>query len=162
MPPSALATSTAISTSLTTATAIPDDDVRGGESEAESEDWTLLHRRLGHISYKRIQQLLDGNSTGLPVPKGLVLKGNRKLPKAETACEACLAGKIKESFNKKTNKREGKKVQRLHTNLSGMHLKSERGYRYFLVVSCNASRLVWLKLLKSKATKEVYPALAEI
>ena len=114
------------------------------------------------MSYKRIEQLLDGNSTGLPVPKGPVPKGNRKLPKAETACEACLAGKMKESFNKKTDKREGKKVRRLHANLSGMYLKSVRGYRYFLVVSCDVSRLVWLKLLKTKATNEVYPALAEI
>jgi hypothetical protein len=57
------------------------------------------------MSYKRIDQLLDGNLTGLPV-----LKRKRKLPKAETACEPCLASKIKESFNKKTDKREGKKA----------------------------------------------------
>ena len=69
---------------------------------------------------------------------------------------------MKESFNKKTDKREGQKVHRLHADLSGMHLKSVRGYRYFLVVSCDASRLVWVKLLKSKATKEVYLALAKI
>ncbi len=43
-----------------------------------------------------------------------------------------------------------------------MYLKSVRGYRYYLVVSYDVSRLVWLKLLKLKATKEVYPALAEI
>ena len=97
----------------------------------------MLHRRLGHISYRRIKQLLDGNSTSLPVPKG-----NRRLLKAGTAYKACLAGKIKESFNKKTDKREGKKVRRLHADLSGMHSKSVRGYRYFLVVSCDASRLV--------------------
>jgi hypothetical protein len=102
----------------------------------------LLYRRLGHISYKRIQQLLDSNLTGLPIPKGLVLKGNRKLLKAETACKACLASKIKELFNKKTDKREGKKVRRLHADLSSMHLKLVRGYRYFLVVSCDTSRLV--------------------
>jgi hypothetical protein len=99
----------------------------------------LLYRRLGHMSYKRIQQLLDSNSTGLPVLKGLVLKGNRKLLKAETAYKACLASKIKESFNKKTDKREGKKVRRLHANLSSIHLKLVRGYRYFLVVSYNTS-----------------------
>jgi len=57
------------------------------------------------MSYKRIDQLLDGNSTGLPI-----LKVKRKLLKGETACDTCLAGKIKESFNKKTDKREGKKV----------------------------------------------------
>jgi len=109
------------------------------------------------MSYKQINQLLDGNLTSLPV-----LKAKRKLLKGETACDTCLAGKIKESFNKKTNKREGKKVHCLHANLSGIHSKLVRGYRYYLVVTCNASRLVWLKLLKSKATKEVYLALAKI
>ncbi len=94
--------------------------------------------------------------------KGPTPKAKRKLLKGERACDACLAGKMKESFNKKTDKRQGKKVQRLHADLSGIHSKSVRGYRYYLVVSYDASRLVWLKLLKSKATEEVYPALAEI
>ena len=89
------------------------------------------------MSYKRIDQLLDSNSIGLPV-----LKAKRKLLKGETACDACLAGKMKESFNKKTDKREGKKVHRLHADLSGIHSKSVRGYRYYLVVTCDVSRLV--------------------
>ena len=57
------------------------------------------------MSYKQINQLLDGNLTSLPT-----LKVKRKLPKGETACDTCLASKIKESFNKKTDKREQKKV----------------------------------------------------
>ena len=126
----------------------------GGE---ESEDWMILHRRLGHVSYKRIDQLLDGNSIGLVKPKA-----KRRLPKGEKLCEPCLAGKMKESFNKKTDKREGRKVRRLHADLSGYHSASVRGFRYFLVVSCDASRIVWVKLLKTKSTQEVYPALAEI
>ena len=43
-----------------------------------------------------------------------------------------------------------------------MYSKLVRGYRYYLVVTCDTSQLVWLKLLKSKATKEVYLALAKI
>ena len=66
----------------------------------------------------------------------------RKLLKGETACDTCLAGKIKESFNKKTDKREEKKVQRLHANLSSIHSKLVRGFRYYLVVSCDTSWLV--------------------
>ena len=89
------------------------------------------------MSYKRINQLLDSNSIGLPV-----LKAKRKLLKGETAYDVCLASKIKELFNKKTNKREGKKVYRLYTNLSSIHLKLVRGYRYYLVVTYDVSRLV--------------------
>ena len=102
-----------------------DNDVRGG---SESEDWQLLHRRLGHIAYKRIKQLLDGNSYGLPKPKG-----KRQLPKGE-----------------QLYKREGRKIRRLYADLSGIHSTSIRGYRYYLVISCDASRIVWVKLLKSK------------
>jgi hypothetical protein len=49
---------------------------------------------------------------------------------------------MKELFNKKTNKREGKRVRRLYANLSGYYLVSVRGFRYFLVVSCDASQIV--------------------
>jgi len=61
--------------------------------------------------------LLDSNSVGL-----IKLKDKRKLPYSEKLCELCLAGKMKESFNKKTNKREGKRVKRLYADLSRYYL----------------------------------------
>ena len=96
-----------------------------------------MHRRLGHVSYKRINQLLNGNSIGLIKPKD-----KRKQLKGEKLYKPCLAGKMKELFNKKTDKREGKRVRRLHADLSGYHLASIQGFRYFLVISCDASRIV--------------------
>jgi hypothetical protein len=78
-----------------------------------------LHRRLGHVSYKRIEQLLEGNSISLIKPKD-----KRRLPHGKKLYEPCLAGKMKESFNKKTNKREGKRVKRLHADLSRYHSAS--------------------------------------
>jgi hypothetical protein len=96
-----------------------------------------LHYRLGHISYKRIEQLLKGNSVSL-----IKLKDKRRLLYSEKLYEPCLAGKMKESFNKKTNKREGKRVKRLYADLFEYYLASIQGFRYFLVVSCDASRIV--------------------
>ena len=61
--------------------------------------------------------MLKGNSVGL-----IKLKDKRRLLYGEKLCEPCLAGKIKESFNKKTDKREGKRVRRLHADLSGYYL----------------------------------------
>ena len=101
--------------------------------------------------------MLDGNSIGLIKPKD-----KRKLLHGEKLCEPCLAGKIKESFNKKTDKREGRRVKRLYADLSGYYSASVRGFRYFLVISCDASRIVWVKLLKTKSIDEVYLALDEI
>jgi hypothetical protein len=96
-----------------------------------------LHRRLGHVSYKRIKQLLEGNSVSL-----IKLKDKRRLLYSKKLYKPCLAGKIKESFNKKTNKREGKRVKRLYADLFRYYLAFVRGFRYFLVVSCDASRIV--------------------
>jgi hypothetical protein len=96
-----------------------------------------LHRRLGHISYKRIKQLLKGNSISLIKPKD-----KRRLPHSKKLYEPCLASKIKESFNKKTNKREGKRVRKLYADLSRYYLASVQGFRYFLVVSYDASRII--------------------
>jgi hypothetical protein len=76
-----------------------------------------LHCKLGYISYKRIKQLLEGNFVSL-----IKLKDKRKLLYSKKLYKLCLAGKIKELFNKKTNKREGKRVRRLYADL----------FRYYL------------------------------
>jgi hypothetical protein len=96
-----------------------------------------LHYRLGHVSYKRIEQLLKGNFVGLIKPKD-----KRRLPYGKKLYKPCLASKMKESFNKKTNKREGKRVRRLYADLSGYYLASIQGFRYFLVVLYNTSRII--------------------
>jgi hypothetical protein len=96
-----------------------------------------LHYRLNYVSYTRIKQLLNGNFIGL-----IKLKSKRRLLKGEKLCKLCLARKIRELFNKKTNKREGKRVKRLYADLSGYYLVLVCGFRYFLVVLCDTSRIV--------------------
>jgi hypothetical protein len=81
--------------------------------------------------------LLDSNFVGL-----IKLKDKRRLLYSKKLYKLCLAGKIKELFNKKTNKREGKKVKRLYADLFRYYLAFIRGFRYFLVVLCNASRII--------------------
>ena len=81
--------------------------------------------------------MLKGNFIGL-----IKLKDKRRLPHSKKLYKPCLAGKMKESFNKKTDKREGKRVRRLYADLFRYYLASVRGFRYFLVVSCDASRII--------------------
>jgi hypothetical protein len=76
------------------------------------------------------------------------------LPAGETACEACLAGRINESFNKTTDNREQLKVQRLHADISGIKSCSTRGYQYFLLVADDATRQCWVALLRDKSAPE--------
>jgi hypothetical protein len=81
--------------------------------------------------------LLKGNSVSLIKPKD-----KRRLLYNKKLYKPCLASKMKESFNKKTNKREGKRVRRLHADLFRYYLASVQGFRYFLVVLCDASRII--------------------
>jgi len=114
----------------------------------------LVHRRLGHTNFKDITKLAN-HSTGLKCGKRIVTVGRR-------ACECCLAGKLKESFSKTTDSRRQQRGRRLHGDSSGILPISIRNYRYFLLVIDDASRACWVKLLKSKDTKEVFPALMEV
>jgi hypothetical protein len=61
--------------------------------------------------------LLKGNFISL-----IKLKDKRRLLYSKKLYKPCLAGKIKELFNKKTNKREGKRVKRLYADLFKYYL----------------------------------------
>jgi hypothetical protein len=81
--------------------------------------------------------LLKGNFISL-----IKLKDKRRLLYSKKLYKPCLASKIKESFNKKTNKCEGKRVRRLYADLFRYYLAFIQGFKYFLVVLCNISRIV--------------------
>ncbi|KAI0997550.1 hypothetical protein K3495_g10638, partial [Podosphaera aphanis] len=71
----------------------------------------LWHYRLGHAGYKAIERL--GRDGIIRVEKKPVNKGYE-------ACVPCLAGKMKESFNKKTHNRTHIPARRLHADISGI------------------------------------------
>ncbi|KAI0993764.1 hypothetical protein K3495_g14419, partial [Podosphaera aphanis] len=119
-------------------------------SRLPSNDSELWHSRLGHASYKTISRLPNIPNKPKPISKG------------ENACEACLAGKMKETFSKKTDNRTSKLACRLHADISGKIPTSIRGYNYFLIVIDDASRCGWIRLLRNKSTTECLPAIKEI
>lgn len=121
------------------------------ENLSEAEVW---HRRLAHTNYRDIERLLPV-SKGMIVPKRVILKG-------EHACEACLAGKMKESFTKKTDSRAEVKLRRVHADISGILPPSLWQYRYFLLVVDDATRIVWVRFMKSKETAEILPVIEQL
>jgi hypothetical protein len=114
----------------------------------------LWHRRMGHANLKYVDKLLTA-AEGVSYSKPSVQPGDE-------ACEACLAGKMKESFNKTTDNRSDIKLRRLHADISGILPASFRGYRYFLLVVDDATRYIWIRLLKDKSTAEILPKIKEI
>lgn len=119
----------------------------------EENKWDLLHRRMGHISYKSLARLVA--RTGMPMPK-------RVIPVGRAACEVCAAGKLKERLNKKTDSRVRRKGRRLHSDISGELPKTYRGFKYFLMVTDDATRCCWIRLLKDKSAREIQPKIQEI
>ncbi|KAI0995609.1 hypothetical protein K3495_g12574 [Podosphaera aphanis] len=119
-------------------------------SRFPTNDAELWHFRLAHASYKTISRLPN-----MPRKPNLCSS-------AENACEACLAGKLKETFSKKTDNRTSKKARRLHADISGKLPTSIRGYNYFLIIIDDASRCGFIRLLKNKSTAECLPLIKEI
>jgi hypothetical protein len=72
-------------------------------------DADLWHRRLAHTNHKDIQKLATA-SEGLKFKRRPTIAGHR-------ACEGCLAGKMKESYNKKTSSRITQPGRKLYADL---------------------------------------------
>ncbi|KAI1005780.1 hypothetical protein K3495_g2442 [Podosphaera aphanis] len=119
-------------------------------SRVPSNDAELWHFRLAHASYETISRLPN-----MPQKPKAISKG-------ENAYEACLAGKMKETFSKKTDNRTFRPARRLHADISGKLPTSVRGYNYFLIIIDDAPRCGWIRLLKNKSTAECLPASKEI
>ncbi|KAK6586848.1 hypothetical protein PZA11_000138 [Diplocarpon coronariae] len=117
-------------------------------------DSELLHRRLGHLNYTELKKLVDDNY-GLSMEARIALKGERN-------CESCLAGRMKEQFNKKTDTRIDKICRRLYADISGTLPPLIRGYRYFLLVVDDACRCCWIRLLKNKSADEIQPKIKDL
>ena len=107
-----------------------------------NEQW-VWHRRLGHVSLRKISQLNKLNLVrGLPN-----LKYN-----SEALCEACQKGKFsKPSFKSKNVVSSSKPLELLHIDLFGpVKTASIRGKKYGLVIVDDFSRWTWVKFLKHK------------
>ena len=107
-----------------------------------NEQW-VWHKRLGHVSLRKISQLNKLNLVrGLPN-----LKYN-----SEALCEACQKGKFsKPSFKSKNVVSSSKPLELLHIDLFGpVKTASIRGKKYGLVIVDDFSRWTWVKFLKHK------------
>lgn len=125
-----------------------------GENQ-ENESWDLAHRRLGHRNPSDMNKLINGGAIGLKYrPKHHSV--------ADTICEPCLAGKMKLKYHKTTEARENRKIRRLHVDLSGIQAPSVRGYRYYLCIIDDATRVGWVRLTRTKSSQEILPILQQL
>ncbi len=120
-------------------------------SESLAELW---HRRLGHTNYTNLAKVRT-SATGVEFT-------DRHVPVGGKPCLGCLAGKMKESYNRSTDTRATTKLFRLHLDLAGPKPVSLGGYKYFLLAVDDATRCTWAVKTKTKETDEIFPKLKEL
>ena len=64
---------------------------------------------------------------------------------------------MKESFVKKTDQRKAQKLRRVHADISGIKATSIRGFKYFLLVIDDATRMTHIELMKDKSATTAVP-----
>ena len=111
---------------------------------SQSEEATLWHKWLGHISGTSIAKAVKAEAiVGLPL-----LSFNSR-----ECCSNCPAGKQVKSSHKPTNQSSTTRIlELLHIDLMGlMQTKSLKGKKYALVCVDDFSRYTWIKFIHEKS-----------
>nr|GEX40189.1 putative ribonuclease H-like domain-containing protein [Tanacetum cinerariifolium] len=112
-------------------------------AKASVDEIMLLHKRLGHLNFKTMHNLVRSN-----LVKGLPSKSFEN----DHSCVACLKGKQhKASCKSKLVNSISKPLHTLHMNLFGPTSLSSLNHKWYcLVVTGDFSRFSWTFFLKSK------------
>jgi hypothetical protein len=113
------------------------------EAGLASVDVNLLHRRMGHISIPRIEQMVRHGQ----------LKGIDAISGTPDFCEPCTLGKMKKlPFTSQDEVRASRPLQIVHSDVGGpISPQSQDGYKYWLLIVDDYSRFPWIYFLKKKS-----------
>ena len=107
----------------------------------------LWHCRLGHCSVARLKKALrNGLVRGMKVSPAQIAKFSREF------CEICVESK---STNRRIVRKGGgrarKLLERVHTDICGPIILSDRGMRYVITFVDDASRFCWVYFIRRKS-----------
>nr|GEV49022.1 putative ribonuclease H-like domain-containing protein [Tanacetum cinerariifolium] len=122
---------------------VPHKDLNCLVAKASADECMLWHRRLGHLNFKTINNLVRHNLVrGLPT----------KCFENDHTCAACLKGKQhKASCKTKLVNSVFKPIHTLHMDLFGPTFVSSLNHKWYcLVVTDDFSRFTWTFFLKTK------------
>lgn len=106
-------------------------------SMSPTDEFLILHRRLGHIPFMKLGQLYPS------------LYG--KVDKGKLVCDACEFGKHIRSSYLLSDNRSAKPFQTIHSDVWGPSgVVSINGYRYFVTFIDCCTRTTWLYVLRNK------------
>ncbi|GJU40971.1 putative ribonuclease H-like domain-containing protein [Tanacetum coccineum] len=132
---------------------IPSGGITCLVAKATKDEAVLWHRRLGHVNFKNINKLVQGNLVrGLP----------SKTFKLDHSCLACRKGKQHRASCKKIEERTVREpLELLHMDLFGpVSVESVNRKKYCLVVTDDCSKFSWVFFLAYK--DETYDMLHDL
>ncbi|KAM1487717.1 hypothetical protein ACFX2I_001756 [Malus domestica] len=113
--------------------------LKGELNAVEDSSLDLWHKRLGHMSEKGLQVL--AKKSHIPFAKGTSLN----------SCEHCLFGKQRRVSFSVPSTKKGNLLDLVYSDVCGpMEVESLGRNKYFVTYIDDASRRVWVYLLKSK------------
>jgi transposase InsO family protein len=104
----------------------------------------LWHDRLGHASASTLSKIPTIKSTF-----------------DSATCTSCIRAKQHRKPFRKSNYRATKKLQCIHSDLSGPHILSMEKSKYYLTFMDDLTRYKWVKMLPNKKSKHVFKAIEE-
>nr|GEX50456.1 hypothetical protein [Tanacetum cinerariifolium] len=122
---------------------VPTKDLTCLFAKATEDEFKLWHRRLGHLNFKAINKLVNGNLVrGLPF----------KIFSNDQSCIACQKGKqYRASCKTKVKNSISTPLHLFHMDLFGpTFVKSLNKKMYFLVVTDDYDRFTWVFFLGTK------------
>ncbi|CCO30981.1 hypothetical protein RSOLAG1IB_12702 [Rhizoctonia solani AG-1 IB] len=133
----------------------PDDENEQDDREAQEfvayaastvarADLTTWHRRLGHISYEYVLEMVKSGAV-----KGMDIIGSRSPPKSP--CSPCIQAKHARSPFRESQNHASQVLELMHSDLHGpTKVQAIGGYQYFSVTIDNKSRKMFVHILRSK------------
>ncbi|KAI1006165.1 hypothetical protein K3495_g2047 [Podosphaera aphanis] len=105
------------------------------------QKFTLMHRRLGHVSSTAISKVHNVTTLKRPII----------VPQMLPKCEVCVKANIKNRFSKKLSPHQAKHLAILSVDIAGPFPTSIRGNSYFAEVIDSWSRKVWIIPIAKKS-----------
>ncbi|KAI0991928.1 hypothetical protein K3495_g16259, partial [Podosphaera aphanis] len=105
------------------------------------QKFTLMHRRLGHVSSTAISKVHNVTTLKRPII----------VPQMLPKCEVCVKANIKNRFSKRLSPHQAKRLAILSVDIAGPFPTSIRGNSYFAEVIDSWSRKVWIIPIAKKS-----------
>ena len=111
--------------------------------KTDTIDLYIWHKRLGYISYKVLERLINKSTKKYNINKESIIKIKN--------CEECIKAKATNKINKESFNKEYKYLEKITIDIQGpCSIKTFNKYKYFLTILDISTRYLHIYLLEKK------------